>query len=141
MKLPESFIWIWGSRRARLCLSVAVILFASSVLCDWILTWKGITPDATYLNDIVIGLTGAVCAAMILSYQANHEAMERARERAMLTVELNQQIRSAVLQMTNSALLNDEGARLRAVDEAVQQIDDVLTGLVPSGGSKHYSHN
>jgi len=141
MKWAESLKDFLLSRRTKSCVSIAVILFLSSVICDKLLYWKGVAASETYLNDIVIGLTGGVCAALVLSYQASRDAMERARERMILTAELNHQVRNAVLTMTNSALLPDEMDRLRAMDEAVQQIDDVLTGLVPAGGTKEVSRN
>jgi hypothetical protein len=118
--------------------AVALILFSLSVVCDKIMLWRGVVAADTYFNDLVIGVTGGICAGLILSFQASRDAMERARERMLLTAELNQQLRSAVLHMANSALLPDEMERLRVMDEAVQQIDDVLTDLVPAGGSKAF---
>lgn len=124
------------SDRLRSSVVVALVLFSLSVVCDKIMMWRGVQAANTYFNDLVLGVTGGVCAGLILSFQASRDAMERARERMLWNAELNQQLRSAVLHMANSALLPDEMDRLRVMDEAVQQIDEVLTELVPAGGSK-----
>lgn len=132
---------ILADSKVRSSIGVAVVLFISSVACDKFMYWRGVAAAQTYFNDVVIGLTGGACAGLILSYQASRDAMERARERMNLTAELNHQVRNAVLQMTNSALLPDEMDRLRAMDDAVQQIDEVLTELVPGGGVRESSRN
>lgn len=131
-KLKPSFL----NDRLRSSLAVALILFSLSVVCDKIMLWRGVQAADTYLNDLVLGVTGGICAGLILSFQASRDAMERAHERMLLILELNQQLRSAVMHMANSALLPDEMDRLRVMDEAVEQIDEVLTELVPAGGSK-----
>ena len=131
-KLKKSLM----SNRLRTSVTVALILFSLSVVCDRIMMWRGVQAANTYFNDLVLGVTGGVCAGLILSFQASRDAMESARERMLWNAELNQPLRSAVLHMANSALLPDEMDRLRVMDEAVQQIDEVLTGLVPAAGSK-----
>lgn len=131
-KLKKSLM----SDRLRSSVAVALILFSLSVVCDKIMMWRGVQAANTYFNDLVLGVTGGACAGLILSFQASRDAMERARERMVWNAELNQQLRSAVLHMANSALLPDEMDRLRVMDEAVQQIDEVLTELVPAGRSK-----
>ncbi|HTV59380.1 MAG TPA: hypothetical protein VMJ93_10960 [Verrucomicrobiae bacterium] len=132
---------ILTDHKLRSSVGVAVVLFISSIACDKLMYWRGVAAAQTYFNDVVIGLTGGICAGLILSYQASRDAMERARERMILTAELNHQLRNAVLHMTNSALLPNEMDRLRAMDDAVQQIDEVLTELVPAGGLRETSRN
>jgi hypothetical protein len=126
------------SRRMKSSLIVGVILFVLSITCDKIMYWKGVQAAETYLNDLVIGVTGGICAGLILSFQASRDAMERARERMLLTAELNQQLRGVVMTMANSALLPDEMDRLRAMDEAVEQIDEVLSGIGPAAAAKTF---
>jgi len=120
--------------KVRAALAVGVTLFILSAVCDDLLYWSGVPAHATYLNDLVVGVTGGVCAGLVFSYQASRDAMERARERMSLTAELNHQLRSAVMTMANSVLLPDESDRLRAMDDAVQQIDEVLTGIGSTDG-------
>lgn len=138
MKWPAKLKSYLKNDRLKSSVAVALILFSLSVVCDKLMMWRGVQAAETYFNDLVIGVTGGICAGLILSFQASRDAMEHARERMLLTAELNQQLRSAVMHMTNSALLPDEMERLRVMDEAVQQIDDVLTELVPAGGSKAF---
>lgn len=136
MKWPAKLKTYLKNDRLKSSIAVALILFSLSVICDRIMMWRGVQAAETYFNDLVIGVTGGICAGLILSFQASRDAMEHARERMLLTAELNHQLRSAVMHMANSALLPDEMDRLRVMDEAVQQFDEVLTELVPAGGSK-----
>jgi hypothetical protein len=136
VKWPAKLKTYLKNDRLKSSLAVALILFSLSVICDKIMLWRGVQAAETYFNDLAIGVTGGICAGLILSFQASRDAMERARERMLLTAELNHQLRSAVMHMANSALLPDEMDRLRVMDEAVQQFDEVLTELVPAGGSK-----
>jgi len=117
------------SGKVRSVMAVGVTMFILSAVCDKLLYWSGVPAHSTFLNDLIVGVTGGICAGLLLSYQSSRDAMERARERMNLTAELNHQLRSAVLTMANSALLPDETDRLRAMDDAVQQIDEVLTGI------------
>ena len=111
---------------------VAVVLFLSSVICDQVMRWRGIIAAETFLNDIVVAATGGFCVWFLLRLQAERESLARARERLLLTAELNHHVRNAVTMMANSMLLRDPDERLRVMDEAVHRIDRVLTELVPT---------
>jgi hypothetical protein len=66
---------------------------------------------------------------LLLAWQADREAMIQARERALFTIKLNNEIRAAVSMMANAMLFQEREDRLRVVDEAMQKIDRVLVDL------------
>lgn len=140
MKLVKAAQEILRNGNAKATLAVALALFVLSAVSDEMLYRSGVPAASTYLNDIVIGVTGGICAGLILSYQASRDAIERARERMLLTTELNHQLRNVMTTMASSALLPDETDRLRAMDEAVERADEVLTGIVATSGSR-FSRN
>jgi hypothetical protein len=113
---------------------VAVVLFLSSVACDQVMRWRGIVGAGTFVNDLVVAAAGGFGVWFLLRLQAERESLARARERLLLTAELNHHVRNAVTMMANSLLLRDPDERLRVMDEAVHRIDRVLTELVPTAG-------
>jgi len=73
---------------------------------------------------------------LLLDWQSERHAMIQAREKAMLTIKLNNEIRGAVSTMASAILFREQEDRLRVVDEAMQQVDRVLVDLAPaSNGS------
>ncbi|MGH9757193.1 MAG: hypothetical protein ACRD4M_05600, partial [Candidatus Acidiferrales bacterium] len=66
-----------------------------------------------------------------MTWQARQIEIRRARERMILTAELNHQVRNAVTALANSTMIRDEAQRLQVMDEAINRVDRVLTELVP----------
>ena len=113
-------------------LLAGVLLFIASYVTDLFLAKFSIQASSTILNDLAIALLGSV---LLLSYMAmlnERRNLARARERILLVARLNHQIRGALFEIGKSAMLEDQEERLRAVDRAMYQIDDVLTDLVPT---------
>jgi hypothetical protein len=123
----------WGlSEQTKAVVVVMVLLFFASHTADIFLYWRGIDVAHTFSNDILIAVLGGAALWFFLTLQAERQEMARARERILLTAELNHHIRNSVTVLANAVLLRDEAERLGAVDEAIQQIDRVLTELVPT---------
>lgn len=59
----------------------------------------------------------------------------RAKERMILTAELNRHVRGALTSIRQAASQEDAAKRMQRVDEAIEQIDRVLLELVPTVGS------
>ena len=53
----------------------------------------------------------------------------------ILTAELNRYVRSALVAIREAASLENGSERMQKVDEAIEQIDRVLSELVPTVGS------
>jgi len=103
-----------------------------SCVLDQILAWRGISGAQTLWNDIVIAVLGGAALWFFLTLQAERQEAAHARERMMVTAELNHHIRRAMSVVASSVVVKDEDDRLRLVDQAVEQIDHVLMNLVPT---------
>jgi len=133
--LSDQFHNRWKESDKVIPVAIAVILiFFGNVVVDEILVWKGVQAAETFLNDIGIAAVGGLTVWALLTIQERRQEMLRARERMQLTIELNRHVRNAFSMMANSLLLKNEEERLRVIDDAMQQIDRVLTEVVPAGG-------
>lgn len=112
-----------------------LLLFIVGYLMDFILYRLGVQGAETISNDLVIGVFGGAAVWYYLAATRERHNLARARERLALVTELNYHIRNALTVIGHSATLEDAGDRSRLVEEAVKQIDEVLTGLAPSLGS------
>jgi len=110
----------------------AALLFSVNVLSDQILLWRGVQAAETFLNDTAIATVGGITVWGVLVWQARKQEIARIQERARLNAEMNYHIREAFSVMANAVLLKNEGDRLRAIDDAMQRVDRVLTEIVPS---------
>ena len=110
---------------------IAVIVFLSSVVSDQILHWRGIWGSQTYINDLFLAGMAGLLVGICMTWQARRMEIRRARERMILTAELNHQVRNAVTALANSTMIRDEAQRLQVMDEAINRVDRVLTELVP----------
>jgi hypothetical protein len=127
--------WIVSRRRTAVA-ALSVLLFSLSCALDQILYWRGINGAQTLWNDIVIAMLGGAALWFFLTLQAERQELAHARERMMVTAELNHHIRRAMSVVASSVVLEDEEDRLRLVDQAVEQIDHVLMNLVPTADER-----
>jgi hypothetical protein len=129
---PDSIINRWKESDKVVPVTLAVVLlFFGNVVVDEILFWRGVDAAETFLNDMIIAALGGVTVWVLLTAQARRQEMRRARERMQITIEMNKQVRGVFATMANSMLLEDESDRLRVADDAMQQIDRLLSDLVP----------
>ncbi len=121
--------------RINPALVTGLVLFLASYAMDLILYRLNMPGAATVLNDVAIGLLGAMLLLFYLSASYRTQVMARGKERIILVAELNHHIRNALTLIGLSATLEDKQERLRLVDEASARIDRVLTELAPTIGS------
>lgn len=129
--LPE---WI-VSDYVKDALVIGVVLCAWSYGVDVLLFWLRLPRAATLFDDLMVGVLGAGLSLFYLSSVRTNQIYLRAKERMILTVELNRYVRSALIAIRQAASLDDVSERLPKVDEAIEQIDRVLLDLVPTVGS------
>lgn len=120
------------SGRVAAVMIVMVLLFSGSVFLDKILSWRGITGAQILWNDFALAALGGAALWFFLTLQREREESSRARERLILTAELNHHLRNALTIVANGVMLKNEADRLRMLDEAVKRIDHVLIELVPT---------
>lgn len=131
----ESFPrWLYLDRIGPV-LVTGSLLFLASYGMSLILNRLGMSPASTILDDLAIGILGALLLAYHLSASDMSHNFARAKERMILVAELNHHIRNALTVIGHSATLDDQENRLKLLDEAIAQIDQVLTDLVPTVGS------
>ena len=87
----------------------------------------GMDGSKTIVNDLVIGILGAIAVFYYLSASYENHHFEFAKERILMIGQLNLRIRESLVAVTGSALSEDPGARLRGIDEAMDRIDDILS--------------
>jgi hypothetical protein len=113
-----------------------VILCGTNYAMDIGLDWLGTPSSKTIVNDVIIGVLGAVAVFYYLS--ASHESynFKSAKERIVLIGELNRRIRESLGVVTSSAMSEDRDARLQGIDEAIDRIDGILCDFQtkPSAG-------
>lgn len=128
--VPNVALPSWAkSERIKAVAAAAALLFSANVLLSQILLTLKIQATETFLDDFAIALIGGLMVWLLLAWQADREAMIQARERALFTIKLNNEIRAAVSMMANAMLFQEREDRLRVVDEAMQKIDRVLVDL------------
>jgi hypothetical protein len=120
--------WI-KSERIKGVATAATLLFGANVLIGQVLLRLNVQAAQTFLDDVAMAAFGGLIIWFLLDWQANRQEVARARERALLTVKLNNQVRGAVSTMASAILFREQDDRLRVVDEAMQQIDRVLSDL------------
>lgn len=101
---------------------------------DVFLLWLGIPKAATVFNDLTVGILGALLSLFYMSSVRTNQIYMRAKERMILTAELNSHVRSALTAIRHAASQEDMAKRIQEVDEAVEQIERVLFELVPTVG-------
>lgn len=126
--------WVKSERIKGVAIAAAS-LFSANVLLGRILLGLHIQAAETFLDDIAMACLGGLVVWFLLDWQANRQGMIQARERALLTVKLNNDVRRAVSTMATAILFREQDDRLRIVDEAMQEIDCVLANLTQTMAS------
>src|SRR5260370_12727691 len=108
---------------------------------DLVMDRLGTNSSKTIVNDLAIGVLGAVAVYFLLAASRERDDFESAKERIILIRELNRRIREALVSVATSALSEERMARLQGIDEATDRIDDILTDLVSQAKSKNARGN
>lgn len=116
-------------------LVIGFVLSVCNYALDVLLFWMGIPKAATVFDDLMVGVLGAALSLFYMSSVRTNQIYLRAKERTILTAELNRHVRGALTSIRQAASLEDAGKRMHRVDEAIEQIDRVLLELVPTVGS------
>jgi hypothetical protein len=113
-------------RRVVPALLTCFFLFGANYAMDIAMARMGIDESKTIVNDLIIGVLGALAVYYYLSASYENLHFESAKERILLIGELNLRIRESLGVVTSSAMSDDRVARLRGIDEAIDRIDDIL---------------
>jgi hypothetical protein len=119
-------------RRLEAPLLMGLVLFIASYTGDVILEWRRVSFTSTILDNLAIGILGALTLLFYLSTSYEYHSYKRAKEQMALIGEVNRQVREALLDITESAMFEDRAERLMRLDQATERIDHVLTRLVPT---------
>ena len=132
MIFTKKLLHPWRVARIRYALLTGLVLCSANYAIELLLDRFGTTGSKTILNDLAIGILGALAVFFFLS--ANHEKLkfDDAKQRMVLILELNSRIREAFGVVAASALSDDRFARLRAIDEATDHIDSILSEFLVS---------
>lgn len=105
------------------------VVLSGSWVVDSVLTALKFHRVETILTDVLVaGLAGA-CVFLCISVMRANDRFERYKERIALVAEVDQNVRQALSQIAESALTDDRSERLRRIDDAVEQFDDVVLKL------------
>lgn len=126
--------WL-ASERVKPALVTGLALFVTSYASDVLLDWWGVPVTATILNNVLIGILGALAVLFYLSASHEHHNFESAKERMALVSEVNRQVREVLSEIGQSAILEDREERLRRLDEVTDRMDNVLSDLAPLPGA------
>jgi hypothetical protein len=119
-------------RRLEAPLLTGLVLFITSYTGDVILEWRGASTASTILDNLAIAILGGLAILFYLSASYEYYNYKRAKEQMALVSEVNRQVRDALLDITESAMVEDRAERLLRLDQATERIDQVLTRLVPT---------
>lgn len=114
---------------------IGVVLCAWSYGVDVLLFWLKMPKAVTVFDDLMVGVFGAALSLFYMSSVRTNQIYLRAKERMILTAELNRHVRTALTAIRHATSLDDTAQRIQKVDEAIEQIDRVLLELVPTVGS------
>jgi hypothetical protein len=135
MQIKDNLPGWLAFERIRPALIVGLVLFAVSDALDLILSWLNVPSVVLILNSVAVGLLGGLLLLFYLSVSYERQNYKRAKEQMALVAEMNRHVRSALIAIEHSALLDNRQERLRKTGEAVACIDAVLTDLLPTIGS------
>jgi hypothetical protein len=111
---------------------MGVVLFVFSYAVDLTLLNWNVAPSSTIVNDIAIALAATSLMLFYLFSTYTEQIFLRAKERMNLTAELNFHLRRALTDLRLAAELDDPDERLRILDEITEDVDRILTDLVPT---------
>ena len=131
----EGFVMTLTGKSARLRLMgrlrpatiAGIVLGLATYGMDFVMGRFGTSASRTILNDVAIGLLGALVVFFYLSASREQQNFESAKERIRLIRKLNLRIREALIVISSSAMSEDRWARLQGIDEATDRIDMILS--------------
>jgi hypothetical protein len=123
--------------RVRPAVITGIVLCLANYGMDFVMDRLGTNSSKTIVDDLAIGVLGALAVYFFLSASRERDDFESAKERIILIRELNRRIREALVSVATSALSEERLARLQGIDEATDRIDDILTDLVSHAKSKN----
>ena len=132
MIVTERLLRTWRVARIRYTLLTGLLLCSANYAIDLLLDRLGTTGSETILNDVAIGILGALAVFFFLSASQERQKFDSAKQRMVLIGELNSRIRGAFGVVAASALSDDRLARLRGIDEATDRIDTILSEFLVS---------
>src|SRR5579871_5781339 len=124
MRRPSNLPGWLAFRRLESPLLTVFVLFITSYTGDVILEWRGASTASTILDNLAIATLGGLSLLFYLSASYEYHNYKRAKEQMALISEVNRQVREALLDITESALLEDRTERLMRLDEATERIDN-----------------
>jgi hypothetical protein len=111
-------------------LGPALLTFLVLGIIDFALQSLGTGETAPILNAAAIGVLGGAAVYFYLTASRASYYFGHVKERMTLIGELNERIRNAMVRFAASALSEDPTARLRAIDEATDHIDSILSDFL-----------
>jgi hypothetical protein len=130
MAVTTKFTRSWRVVRVEAALLTGLLLCSANYAIDYLLDRLGTTGSKTVLNDLVIGILGALAVFFFLSASHEKQRFDSAKQRMVLIADLNWRIREAFGLVAASALSDDRFARLRGIDEATDSIDTILSEFI-----------
>ena len=121
--------------RIKPAVAAGFVLALATYGIDMLLQKFGTSGSATLLNELAIGILGALLVLFYLTSVSIEENYRRAQERIMLVAELNHHVRGPLALIQTSVDLENRVERIRLTVSAIEQIDRALTDLVPTIGS------
>lgn len=119
----------------RAGISVGLVLFALSYLCDAMMYLLGVVAAKTLLNDLAVALAGAVLLLIFLSQSRKNQLVAQAKARALIVEEVSHHVRNAFTPLAQVMSSPDAAERLRILDMATDRVDYVLSEVLPTVGS------
>ena len=113
--------------RLRPAVITGIGLCVANYGMDFTMDRLGTSGSKTMLNDVAIGILGALAVFFYLSVSHEKQHFENVKERIRMIGELNVCIREALVAVASSALAEDRQERLRGIDEAMDRIDVLLS--------------
>jgi hypothetical protein len=132
MIFTKRLLHTWEVARIRYALLTGLVLCSANYAIELLLDRFGTTGSKTILNDLAIGILGALAVFFFLSASHEKQKFDSAKQRMALISELNSRIREAFGVVAASALSDDRFARLRGIDEATDHIDSILSEFLVS---------
>jgi hypothetical protein len=130
MTVTKKFVRSWRVARVEAALLAGHLLCSANYTIDYLLDRLGTTGSKTILNDVVIGILGALTVFFFLSASHEKQRFDSAKQRMVLIADLNWRVREAFGVVAASALSDDRFARLRGIDEATDSIDTILSEFI-----------
>lgn len=125
IKIPDALSF----ERMKPAFVTGLVIFATGLAVDLGLDGLGWPAAARVVGHLIIGLLGALMLLLYLSSSYQTQQLAQAKEKMRLVAELNESIRKALSLVGTSAVTEDREKRLQIVDQAVWQIDELLTHL------------